>query len=515
MGKFELYLEMTSAPAKLACVSSDLSLHYAELLDRRAALGGALSEHGVTRGSVVLVFGRRSVESVVALLAIEAAGATYVPLDIEGPVLRQRQIIAGVRPLLAVAASGLREKAAEVVAGACPVVAMTDLAGRSSRPAVRPGDDDLAYVIFTSGSTGQPKGVAVTHGNVAALARARREVFGTGSVTVLLTWPLVFDGSVAAMQWAFGCSGTLVIASDDEVRDVHRLAELIEQHSVTHLLMVPALYGPLLEARHDSLAAVRAVTVAGDVVPPGLVRRHFQLLPHVRLVNEYGPTECTVWSTYHELSPADGEHANVPIGRPVPGVHAHVIDEQGELAGSAAVGELVIGGDTVASGYIADAALTGRRFRPDRWCGTGRVYLTGDLVSESADGILSFVRRRDDQVKISGHRVEPGEVEAALYQHGSVAAAAVVAAALPGGRRALIGYVQLSAGELAAEAELREFLRDRIAGYMMPLRVMVLDRLPATHAGKPDRQALAARAASDLAPGTPVAGPGGRGSGRA
>jgi amino acid adenylation domain-containing protein len=481
------------ARSTLACVGQDAGLTYADLADDRDALGQVLVERGLTRGSKAVLFGNRSCESIVALLAIQAVGAAYVPLDITGPTLRLQKIIADVQPALAVAATGLHDRAIDVVAGACPVVDATDRTGLPHEPTAGPGADDLAYVIFTSGSTGPPRGVEVTHRNVTALARARRDVFGTLSPTILLTWPLVFDGSVAVMRWAFDHGGTLVLATDEQVRDVHRLADLIEARGITHLSMVPVLYSLLLDARPGSLRGLRVVVVAGDVVPTELVRRHCRLLPDVRLVNEYGPTECTVWSTYHDLSPADADRASVPIGRPVPGVHVHVTDGQGQLVSGSATGELVIGGDTVAGGYLCDAALTQQRFRPDPWCGTGRVYLTGDLVSEAPDGLLAFAGRKDDQVKVNGYRVEPGEVEAALRAHDSVLTAAVVAAVLPSEQRVLVAYAQLRTGHQATGDDLLGFLRDRVSDYMMPRQVIILDRLPATPAGKVDRQALAIR----------------------
>lgn len=430
-----------------------------------------------------------------ALLAIQAAGAAYVPLDPSGPALRLRQIVADLRPALAVAVASLRDRAAEVVAGACPVVSAAERPepGRAQAPIGGPEVGDVAYVIFTSGSTGPPKGVAVTHGNVRALARARREVYGTARPTILLTWPLVFDGSVAVMQWAFDLAGTLVIASDEQVRDVHDLADLIEAHGVTHLSMVPSLYSALLDARPNAIARLQVVVLAGEALPAELARRHHRLVPRVRLVNEYGPTECTVWSTYHEVGPADGDGVSVPIGRPIPGVHVHIVDEHGELVDGQTEGELVIGGDTVASGYLGDSGLTRRRFRPDRWCGAGRTYLTGDLVTEAADGLLRFAGRKDDQVKINGHRVEPGEIEAALLGHPSVLAAAVIASTLTDDRRALVGYVRLRAGDDVPADRLVDYLRERVSGYMIPRQVIALDRLPTTAAGKIDRQTLAAR----------------------
>ncbi|MEM1233914.1 MAG: AMP-binding protein, partial [Pseudomonadota bacterium] len=323
------------------------------------------------------------------------------------------------------------------------------------------------YVMFTSGSTGVPKGVVVSHGNLAASTAARPIYYDDRPERFMVVSPFGFDSSVAGIYWTLSTGGTLVVPSAEEVRDIPALAERIKAEGVTHILCLPSLYDLLL-GHAPALASLRCVILAGEPVPAPLITRHESLRPGARLVNEYGPTEATVWCAAAELR---AEEASVPIGRAIPGVELSVHDGFGRPVPNGIAGELWVGGAGVAR-YLGE---DGEAFTT--YAGKRR-YRTGDFVRLRADGQLTFVGRRDSQVKVNGQRVELGEVEARLAMLGDVGEVAVI---LQSGR--LLAFVSGEAPDL-----------DGIEGPMRPSRLVQLETLPKTATGKVDRQALAALA---------------------
>jgi amino acid adenylation domain-containing protein len=480
-----------------ACLSDRYLLSYVDLHRAVGRLGTALRARGIGPGDSVVLFGQPTAEAVVALLAIDAVGATYVPLDAVGPEARIRDMLSQVGAVLLLATSGQVEAARRFRSVTLPLVELcadlftdvseVDEAGGAAGPV--PDDCSIAYIIFTSGSTGRPKGVAVSRANVRALATARARLFPDDRPRALLTWPLIFDGSVAVLQWTLEQGGTLVLPEDSDIRDVRALARLIVEHRVTHLSMVPSLYALLLEAYPAVVRTLSVVVTAGESISPDTVRRHFATAPEVRLVNEYGPTECTVWASYHDLRADDADRPVVPLGAPVPGTHLHVIDDSGAGLDGSGIGELWVAGPGVALGYVGDREATDRCFQADHWCGSDRMYRTGDLVHRDADGVLTYAGRVDAQIKIRGRRVEPAEVEAGLRAQPDITAAVVLPVRGPADRVVLAAFVTTRGGE-ADEARWRADLARRVPEYMLPGLMVALPSLPLTPAGKVDRQAL-------------------------
>ena len=491
---FEAQAERT--PDALAVRSDEESLSYRELNERANRLARYLRRLGVGPESKVGVRLERSAEMVVCLLGVLKAGAAYVPLSPAYPRERLAFLLAdaGVRVLLR-----RKRRAGEETPDVARVVALEDereliaREGRGNLPATAT-PDNLAYVIYTSGSTGRPKGVEVTHHGLAHSTQARLAFYGEGVRCFLLVSPFVFDSSVAGIFWTLCAGGVLALPPEDFQRDLPRFVASVARHGVSHLLCLPSLYALLLEqGTRAEFETLRTVIVAGEVCPGQLVGRHFETLPRTLLFNEYGPTEGTVWSTVHQCLPEDSA-ARVPIGRPVAGVRAYVLDAGGRLAPRGVVGELYVGGAQLARGYLNRPAQTAERFVPDSFSGEpgARLYRTGDLVRYLNNGRLEFLGRADEQLKIRGFRVEPGEIEATLVSHAGVREALVVAREEGGAVPRLIGYVVACAAPPPTVGELRAFLKERLPEHMTPAAFVVLEELPRTTSGKPDRRRLPA-----------------------
>lgn len=485
-------------PHRSAVRSGSDSIRYAELDGWAARIAARLADLGVRRGGRVAVLAEPGVAMVAGVLGVLKAGAAYVPVDRALPERRAAAVLADARVSAAVVTAG---RLAGAVPPGVPVVQAEqceqgDDDGAEGRPCADVGPDDPAYLIYTSGSTGEPKGVLVEHGQLAASTAARAEVY-PGAPVFLLVSPLAFDSSVAGLWGTLAAGGTLVVARPDEVTDPEQLLGLVARHGVTRLLAVPSLYAVLLDAAERTgtaaLRTLRTVITAGEPLPQTLVDRHFRLLDGTDLVNEYGPTEATVWASYRRFTAP----APVTIGTAVPGVTLHVLDEHGAPVPDGVEGELHIGGAQVARGYFGRPDATAAAFLPDPQRPEGRRYRTGDLVRREPGGDLVFLGRLDHQVKIRGHRVEPGAVEEELRDLPGVLDAAVVPNAA---RTRLTGFVRL---EAAADPEsLRQDLARRLPEIMVPGRLLPLDAFPRTANGKVDRDGLAAldRRATAAAP---------------
>ncbi|MEJ3744817.1 non-ribosomal peptide synthetase [Actinomycetes bacterium KLBMP 9797] len=497
-----------SQPDRPAVHGGASTVSYRRLDAWSARVAADLAAVGIGRGSRVGVLAEPSPAMVAAVVGILRAGAAYVPVDPSWPDRRIADVLAdaGVAAAVCAGADRARRPGAAVPGGPGGLAPPADSAAPGTAPpATAPvSGDDPAYVIYTSGSTGEPKGVLVTHAQLAASTLARRLVY-PGEPTFLLVSPLAFDSSVAGLWGTLTAGGTLVIASRDEVRDPERLVALVRRHGVTHTLCVPSLYEVLLDAAGRAgggvLASLQTVIVAGEPLPQRLVERHFGWHGgRVALVNEYGPTEATVWASYRRFD-APGP---VSIGGPVPGARLYVLDDDLRPVPPGVEGELCVGGAGVTNGYVGRTDATAEAFRPDPFAGAAgaRMYRTGDRVRWNPDGTLHFVGRRDHQVKIRGHRVELGAVEAAL----SAVPGVHDAVAVPDpDRTGLVGFVRADAG--VEPDQVREALAGRLPQAMVPGRIRVLEHFPLTFSGKVDREELRA-AATETVPATAVPAPG-------
>jgi surfactin family lipopeptide synthetase A len=470
----------------------DRQLSYAQLDSRADQLAQILREKGVGPDVPVAICVERSIEMIVGILGILKAGGAYVPLDPSYPRGRLEFMLADCRPKAVLTQSRL----ASSLPSDIPTVLLDSVEWKrtnADQNRREPSLKDLAYVIYTSGSTGSPKGVLVTHGNLAHSNQARFYQYGEGGGgRFLLLSPYAFDSSVATIFHCLSSGGTLVIPGEKFRWEAEQLSALIADQQISHILCFPSLYGELLE--HGSaaqLVSLRTVIVAGEACPRQLVNAHYRLLPQVSLFNEYGPTEATVWSTVYECEPAESEDA-VPIGRPIANTQVYVLDGRLEPVAAGIRGELYIGGDGVAAGYLNHPELTETRFVPNPFSNdaNARLYRTGDLVRYRSDGVLEFLGRIDQQVKIHGLRIELGEIETVLKQHPEVQEAVVVTHSNGSGELQLAAFVATRDNCMSSSDEQRRFLKSRLPAYMIPASFQFLKSFPTTPNGKIDRRRL-------------------------
>jgi amino acid adenylation domain-containing protein/non-ribosomal peptide synthase protein (TIGR01720 family) len=466
-------------PGATAVVEGGRSVSFGELDHRSSVLAGLLRARGVGPEQVVAVALPRSTDLIAALLGVLKAGAAYLPVDVDYPADRVSFMLAD---------SG----AAFVVT---PSV-MADLDGAPVPATAHP--DGPAYLIYTSGSTGTPKGVLVTHRAVTAQLAWAQDRFPLGpDDRVLHQLSASFDPSILEIFWPLGAGATVVLAPPGAHRDPAVLARLIGEHGVTTLTTVSSVLGAFADAAATEpgvFASLRRVFAGGDALPAEVAAR-WRAATGVPVYNVYGPTEAAIQVTCHE---AGGERTGtVPIGRPVWNTRLYVLD--GALR-PATTGELYIAGVQLARGYHSRPGVTADRFVADPFGGPGeRMYRTGDLVRRRADGTLEYLGRADQQVKIRGNRVEPGEVEARLRAEPGVAEAAVVARADgPGGVR-LVGYAVPQPDTTVDAEALRAALAATLPAPMVPSALVLLDALPRTPSGKVDRAALPAPVAERAA----------------
>jgi len=476
-------------PDRTALVADNESVDYAQLRTDVVGLAAALRRAGVAPGQVVPVFGPRDIRTITALLAVQAAGAAYLPLDASYPNARIVEILRAIpADLLGTERIGLAIRP--------PSGSLLEMDLNWLAPDPEPIDgngnefaevsaNDLAYLIFTSGSTGGPKGVPVSHRNLAWSTQARVIHYGGSPQRFLLLSPLAFDSSVAGLFWTLTGGGTLVLPTPEQMANPAALAELLLREHITHLLCLPSLWAVLLDALpKGGETSLAQVIVAGESCPSDLVRKHKQVLPGVRLENEYGPTEATVWCTAQRLDEVDWETV-VPIGRPLPGVRVQVRDLAGRQVPPGGLGELRVGGPGLVDGYLNAPELSARVFN-NAGDSLGRNYRTGDFVRYVSDGSLMFMGRADDQIKVRGHRVEPRQVEAVLAAHPGVRDCAVTLN--PGGQ--LWALIQTAEGADRGFDGLHDWLRDRLPSYQIPDRIECVSVLPRLPSGKLDRRQL-------------------------
>ncbi|OQO89834.1 hypothetical protein B1813_18455 [Saccharomonospora piscinae] len=465
------------APDAPAVRGGNTTVRYAELDARANRLARILIERGIGRDDIVALALPKSVDAVVATVAVAKTGAAFLPVDPDYPAERIAFMLGDAEPASIVTTTAAAKRLPRGAKYLALDRAAPDLDAASPEPPdVRRTVSDTAYVIYTSGSSGTPKGVLVTNSGIANLVRTQEERLGAGPGSRVLQFaPLSFDASVWELCMGLLTGGTLVVEPADEVRPGTALADAVARHDVTHLTLPPSA---LAVVPGGALDSVRVLVVAGEAVQPGLVA---QWSPGRTMINAYGPTESTVCAT---MSPPLSDVDGVPIGFPVDGTRVHVLDETLRPVNAGEQGELFLEGTGLASGYLNRPALTAQRFLPSPFDPRERLYRTGDLVSIRPDGALDFHGRADDQVKVRGFRIEPGEVEAALSLHPGVTQSVVVARA-----GSLVAYV-VPSGEGLRAAELRRALSQRVPEHLVPTKFVLLDNLPVTASGKVDRGAL-------------------------
>lgn len=491
--------QAAATPDAIAVSTAGRHLGYRELVLRSDQLAATLRAAGIRPGDLVALHLDRTADLPAALLAVLATGAAYLPLDPGYPAERLALVLRDSGAVLVLAD---REPAPEVAAAApavlrIPAPSAQDPAEASTATASvtdadadpAPGPDDVAYVLYTSGSTGRPKGVSVGHRALVNLLTSFADRLGSGPRHAWLgLTSLSFDISALELYLPLITGGRLVLAPDGLAVDGPGLLALIAAEGVTHVQATPSGWRVMLTAGSGADALTAATGLAGGEALPLPLARALRART-ARLFNVYGPTETTIWSTCSEL-PAEPDQ--IRIGRPIANTRTYVVDEQLNPTPLGIPGELLIGGDGVAHGYLGRPELTAERFVQSPFGPPGaRLYRTGDRAVWTPDGELDFLGRIDDQVKIRGHRIELGEIESALLEHPGLAQAAVAVHTEEDGEPFLAGYLVPAAGAPSpAPADLREHLMRTLPAAMAPQRWLTVERLPLTPNGKLDRRAL-------------------------
>ncbi len=491
----ELFLEQAQrTPEAIAVHFEDQRVTYRQLAERSAALSQRLIVAGVASDQLVGLCMRRSIDLVVAMIAIHRAGGAYVPLDPTYPRERLEYMLRDSRAAVLVCEPGTRELLEAPGVAIVEVDGELDRRGAARAPLTLLRSSQLAYAIYTSGSTGKPKGVLVEHRNVSSFLRAMEErVDLTPGGVWLAGTSISFDISVLEIFGSLVHGLTVVLLGDQKLGDVahpeHGIAASIERFGVTHFQCTPSQASLLAAdpASRAALSRVKHLLVGGEPLSRELAHALVADVG-VEVTNMYGPTETTVWSSTH---PVTDTALPVPIGRPIGNTRCYVLDERRIRRPIGAAGELFIAGAGVARGYHERPELTEARFLPDPAHPGEHMYRTGDLGRYRSDGALEFLGRNDFQVKIRGHRIELGEIEHALAAHPAVQEAVVIARDDAGGGLRLVGYV-VSRGERVGAEDLRAHLRASLPAHMIPAALVSLSALPLTPGGKVDRTALPA-----------------------
>jgi amino acid adenylation domain-containing protein len=439
-------------PDETAVGFRDERLSYGELDRRSRALGAHLARLGIGADTRVGLFTEPSLDLMVGAWGILAAGAAYLPLSPDYPEDRLRYMLEDSATSVVVTQAQLRDRLTALAPRGTTVLTLEDVPeepaeGKSVLP--EPAADHLAYVIYTSGSTGRPKGVMIEHRAVVGQLRWLADCGHLGpQVTVLQKTPMSFD----AAQWEILAPATgarVVMGTPGIHRDPEAVVEAVRAGGVTALQCVPTLLQALLDTEgFASCTSLERVFSGGEALTHRLARDFFEAMPGVGLVNLYGPTETTINATAHQVDPEDiggGASATVPIGVPVDGVHAYVLDENLAPVDIDESGELYLGGDQLARGYLDRPEQTAERFVDSPFSPGERLYRTGDVCLWNADGTLQFVGRTDNQVKLRGYRVELEEVAARIEEHTWVRrAAALVTDDARTGHQTLVACVELN-----------------------------------------------------------------------
>ncbi|WP_410590416.1 non-ribosomal peptide synthetase [Amycolatopsis sp. lyj-23] len=462
-----------TTPGAPALVCDDRTLTYGELDRRSTRLANALRRRGARPGGVVAIHSGRSAELVVAVLGVLKSGAAYLPLDPAQPEARRAAMVEDARPVLVLGAD----------------IGDLETEGDETRRPVATGPDETAYVIYTSGSTGRPKGVAVTHRSVLALFDQWLDRFGATPGEATSAWSSIgFDASVHELLLPLTTGAVLHVVPEDVRPDPAALMAWLREHRVVQAFLPPAYVRWVDEdpARVRGLA-LRQLLTGVEPLPEAALARFAAALPGLRICFGYGPTEATLYATAHfDPQPKDRP---APIGRPLPGSRLYLLDERLRPVPPGVVGEVFLAGDCLARGYLDRPDLTAERFVADPFVAGRRMYRTGDLARWLPGGEAEYAGRRDDQIKLRGFRIEPGEVTAALLAVPGVREAAVLVDR-EGEPRLVAGV----AGTARTPHEWRAALAGRLPDYMIPSVFAEFDRLPLSRSGKLDREAVLARA---------------------
>ncbi|MDX6577744.1 MAG: hypothetical protein QOE96_3697 [Blastocatellia bacterium] len=489
----ELFEEQVrNSPDVPALLCDDRQVTYRELNRQANQLGHYLNKRGVGPDTRVGVCLQRSPEMIVVLLGILKAGGAYVPLDPEYPSTRLRFMLEDAQVPLLITQKSLLENLPRNTA---EIICLDELPGKianesESDPEITTTPDRLAYVMYTSGSTGKPKGVAVTHRNVVRLVRDTNYASFSADEIFLQSATISFDASTFEI-WGSLLNGARLALMPPGAYSLGDLGQALKRYQVTTLWLTAGLFHLMVDNHLDDLRGVRQLLAGGDVLSVPDVQKVLAELKDTRLINGYGPTESTTFACCHPITDLTNVNGSVPIGRPISNTSVYILDRSRNPVPIGVQGELYIGGDGVARGYLDRPELNAERFVPDPFSPVpgARLYRTGDLVRYRPNGEIEFIGRLDNQVKVRGFRIELGEIESALAEHPSLREAVVVARK-DNGDKHLAAYLVPQFGLTPSIDEIREFLKDKLPDHMVPSVFVVLESLPLSPSGKVDRRAL-------------------------
>lgn len=468
-------------PEKVAVRLEDETLTYAQLNACANGLAQRLQQHGVQTGTIVGLLCERSLEMIIGMIAILKAGGAYLPIDPTLPTERIHHMLKeSAAPVLLCYQSpthALHYSGSLLNLEDPAMIAPSSLA---PTPTLRP--EDLAYVIYTSGSTGLPKGVMCTHRNVIRLVCNTTYINLSHQDRILQISNFAFDGSVFDIFGALLNGAELVLIHRQTLMDVQKLAAALLNHQITQALIPTALFNLLVDFRLDALQSMQHVMIGSEAASVRHVRKAIQALGPGRITNLYGPTECGVCATFYHIETLDDNATSVPIGKPLPNTCVYVLNETAQLLPYGQIGELYIGGEGLANGYLQHPDWTDERFAAHAFVNGKRLYRTGDRVRWLPDGNLEFLGRIDRQVKLRGYRIELEEIEHRLLQHPQIHEAALVVRQNPNGADYLCAY--LAASHPLTSMELRAHLAQQLPDYMVPAQFILLEKLPRTSNGK-------------------------------
>ncbi|MEL5306740.1 amino acid adenylation domain-containing protein [Serratia nevei] len=481
---FEQQARLT--PQAIALIQDAQRLSYAQLNARANRLAHRLIERGVQPGDRVAVRLARSIELVCAQLAVIKAGAAYVPIDPQLPAARQAWIADDSGACLMLADAIGDEEIPQLT------VEDREAEDHNGNPALRVSSGATAYIMYTSGSTGTPKGVMTPHQGITRLVRNNRYAAFDADDRIAFAANPAFDASTMEVWAALLNGGALVVIAPEVMMEAERLAAELQRHRITTLFLTTALFNQYVHSISGALAQLKYLISGGEKEDPGAYARLLQERGPVHLIHAYGPTETTTFATTARIERAEGE-ARLPIGKPIGNTRAYLLDARGRPVPMGAVGELHIGGVGVALGYLNRPELTAQRFLSDPFnpVGGGRMYRTGDLARYLPDGSLEYQGRCDQQIKLRGFRIEPGEIEVQLAASPWVREAVVQVCSTEHHPR-LVAWIVPTADvdRSALQGQLRAYLSERLPEYMVPSAYVWLDALPLTANGKLDRRAL-------------------------
>jgi surfactin family lipopeptide synthetase A len=482
-------------PESIAVNDGTSFLTYKELERCSDEIAARLIIQNYGRESVIAICLDRSVNMIAAILGIQKAGASYLPLD---PVYPTERLLYMIKDSEAPLLITQKDKAMSFKNADCEVLLFDSLLNNKSRTLKTDSKkqninrDNLAYLIYTSGSTGKPKGTMVSHSNLLHSTKARSLYYKTKPDVYLLLSSFSFDSSVAGIFWTLSEGGTLVIPPAGFEKDPESIGELIKQHRVTILLCLPSVYSFLM-SNFDvkELISLKIVIVAGEPCSNELVKKHSQSMPLARLYNEYGPTEASVWSTACELTEADSEKI-ISIGKPIPNSKVYILDENLQVVPFGVSGSIFIGGNGVSRGYFKRPDLTAEKFIPDFFAGKQgqRLYKTGDIGRYRSDGSIDFFGREDEQIKIRGYRIELGEIESAIKEIEGIQECVIITYQDSSNTKKLAGYFVVNDKSNIAGETIKVILKETLPDFMIPQTIQEIKSIPRSPNGKINRNAL-------------------------